>query len=81
MTLLSRHEVKQEHIKHLRELISDIPNHGVVIIGGDFNLNIHNYPCFLSTDTICIPSHTPTAARGCIDNIVVAKLKCQEQMK
>lgn len=71
---------KQKILIRMRRLISDIPNHGVVIIGGDFNLNIHKYPCFPSTDKILIPSYLPTAASGCIDNIVVAKLECQHEM-
>jgi hypothetical protein len=48
---------KQKILIRMRRLISDIPNHGVVIIGGDFNLNIHKYPCFPSTDEILIPSY------------------------
>jgi hypothetical protein len=55
-------------------------NHGVVIIGGDFNFNVHEYPCFSSSDEILVPSQIATAKRGCIDNIVVAKLECQYAM-
>jgi hypothetical protein len=69
---------KRKNTTCLRDLIK-MPNHGVVIIGGDFNLDIHE--CFPSTDEILVPSSLPTAKSACIDNIVVAKLECQSKMK
>jgi hypothetical protein len=72
---------KKQIVVELRSLINTIKNHGVVIIGGDFNVKIHE-SCFPVTDKILLPSDLSTAADGCIDNIVVTKRnKCQDNME